>query len=101
MRHLVQNFTKKIKGKVYTENLWPASYTCSLRKHEHHLRVLYAANPGVKEYMDGHHGKVWSRSQFNEICKVDYVTSNLAESFNAKVKSLKGLMMWQIFDKIR
>jgi hypothetical protein len=32
---------------------------------------------------------------------VDYVTSNLAESFNAKVKSLKGLMLWQIFDKIR
>ena len=55
----------------------------------------------MKEYLDGHHGRVWSRSQFNEICKVDYVTSNLAESFNAKIKSLKGLMLWQIFDKIR
>ena len=29
------------------------------------------------------------------------MTSNLAESFNAKVKSVKGLMLWQIFDKIR
>ena len=27
MRHLVQNFTKQLKGKVYTDNLWPASYT--------------------------------------------------------------------------
>ena len=42
-----------------------------------------------------------ARSQLNQICKVDFVTSNLAESFNAKVKSLKGLMLWQIFDKIR
>jgi hypothetical protein len=55
----------------------------------------------VKEYLDEHHGRVWSRSQFNKIYKVDYVTSNLAESFNAKVKSLKGLMLWQIFNKIR
>ncbi|KAK1617284.1 hypothetical protein QYE76_022801, partial [Lolium multiflorum] len=101
MRHLVQNFTKKFKGKVFTDNLWPASYTCSSRKHMFHLDVLYKQKPGVKEYLDEHHGRVWSRSQFNEICKVDYVTSNLAESFNSKVKSLKGLMLWQIFDKIR
>ena len=92
MRHLVQNFTKKFKG---------VSYTSSIRKHRFHLDVLYKQKPGVKEYLDEHHGRVWSRSQFNEICKVDYVTSNLAESFNSKVKSLKGLMLWQIFDKIR
>ncbi|XP_020185340.1 uncharacterized protein [Aegilops tauschii subsp. strangulata] len=101
MRHLAQNFKKKFRGKVYDENLWPASYTCNLRKHEHHLRVMYAHNPLVKEYMDAHHGKLWSRSKFNEICKVDYVTNNLAECFNAKFKSVKGLLLWQAFDKIR
>ncbi|XP_044960420.1 uncharacterized protein LOC123411521 [Hordeum vulgare subsp. vulgare] len=101
MRHLAHNFKKKFKGKAYDENLWPASYTCSKRKHEHHLRVLYAQNPLVKEYMDAHHGKVWSRSKFNEICKVDYVTSNLAECFNSKFKSVKGLLLWQAFDKMR
>ncbi|KAE8769954.1 hypothetical protein D1007_58366 [Hordeum vulgare] len=101
MRHLAQNFKKKLKGKVYDENLWPASYTCSLRKHEHHLRVLYAHNPLVKEYMDEHHGKLWLRSKFNEICKVDYVTNNLAECFNAEFKSVKGLLLWRAFDKIR
>jgi hypothetical protein len=94
MRYLVQNFTKKFKGKVYTDNLWPAAYTCSIRKHLFHLEVLHKQKPRVKEYLDEHHGRVWSRSQFNKICKVDYVTSNLAESFNAKVKSLKGLTLW-------
>ena len=63
--------------------------------------MLYKQSPKVKPYLDEHHGRKWSRSQFNQICKVDFVTSNLAESFNAKVKSLKGLMLWQIFDKIR
>ena len=101
MRHLAQNFKKKFKGRVYDENIWPASYTCSERKHEYHLRVLYAHNPQVKEYLDAHHGKLWSRSKFNEICKVDYVTNNLAECFNAKFKSVKELLVWQAFDKIR
>ena len=101
MRHLVQNFRNKFKGKIYDDNLWPASYTCSERKHEHHLRVLYNHNPLVKEYLDAHHGKLWSRSKFNTICKVDYVTSNLAECFNAKIKIFKGLLLWQLFDKIR
>ncbi|XP_010229863.1 uncharacterized protein LOC100844033 [Brachypodium distachyon] len=93
MRHLTANFTKKFRDKVYTDNLWPATYTCSLRKHEHHVKVLYAENALVEEYMTAHHGKVWSRSKFNEICKVDYVTSNLAECFNARIKSFKGLMI--------
>lgn len=65
------------------------------------MRVLYAHNPLVKEYMDEHHGKVWARSKFNEICKVDYVTNNLAKCFNAKFKSVKGLLLWQAFDKTR
>ena len=51
--------------------------------------------------MDAHHGKVWSRSKFNEICKVDYVTSNIAECFNSKFKSVKGLLLWQAYDKMR
>ena len=63
--------------------------------------MLYAENPLVKQYMDAHHGKVWSRSKFNEICKVDYVTNNLAECFNSKFKSVKGLLLWQAFDKMR
>ena len=63
--------------------------------------MLYAHNPEVKEYLEAHHGMVWSRSKFNEICKVDCVTSNLAECFNAKVKLVKGVLLWQAFDKIR
>ena len=41
------------------------------------------------------------KKQINEICKVDYVTNNLAECFNAKFKLVKGLLLWQAFDKIR
>ena len=49
-----------------------------------HLRLMYKENVGC-----------------SHTCKVDYVTSNFVECFNAKVKSLKGLVVWEIFDKIR
>jgi transposase-like protein len=38
MRHLTANFGKKFKGKVYANNLWPTSLTCSVKKHNYHMR---------------------------------------------------------------
>jgi transposase-like protein len=38
MRHLAANLGKnKHKGKLIDDNLWPASLTCSLKKHGYHL----------------------------------------------------------------
>lgn len=46
MCDLASNVTKeKHRGKLVDENLWPASLTCSLRKHEYHLSQLYRRNP--------------------------------------------------------
>ena len=92
MRHLAGNFKKKFRGKVFDDNLWPAAYTCSKKKYNQHLREMYDENPEVQLYLEQHHGKVWTRSFFRHMCKVDYVTSNLAESFNAKIKGLKSLL---------
>jgi hypothetical protein len=100
MRHLAANFNKKFKGKVYTDNLWPASYTCSVKKHNYHMRQLYK-NPKVKEYLETHHSKLWARSQFSELSKVDYVHNNLAESFNSTIRKIKGLYVVDLLDKIR
>ena len=85
---------------MFDGNLWPTSYTCSLKKHKSHMKALCEAKAGVREYLEQHHEKLWTRCKFGHECKVDYVTSNIAKCFNAKVKSLKGLVVWEIFDKI-
>ena len=100
MRHLAANFTKKFKGNFFDENLWPCSLTFSLKKHNYHLRQLYS-KPDVKDYLDGHHSKIWARALFNEKCKLDYVNNNLAESFNSKIRKWKGLHIVDLLDKIR
>jgi hypothetical protein len=66
MRHLAHNFKKKFKGKVYDENLWLELYTCNKRKHEHYLRVLYAENPLVKQYMDAEENAATLKIEANE-----------------------------------
>jgi hypothetical protein len=65
------------------------------------LSQLHAANPNVKDWFEKSHSKLWMHSKFNEVCKVDYVNNNLAESFNAKVRKIKGLHLVEMLDKIR
>ncbi|KAL5648048.1 hypothetical protein ACJX0J_042403, partial [Zea mays] len=98
MRHLAADFGKLFKGKIYNDNMWPASLTYSLKKHNYHLSQLHAANPKVKDWFEKSHSKLWMRSKFNEVCKVDYVNNNLAESFNAKklLTKTRGLKMTMI-----
>ena len=57
--------------------------------------------PKVKEYLEEHHNKLWARSKFGELSKVDYVCNNLAESFNSKIRELKSLSMVLLLDAIR
>jgi hypothetical protein len=100
MRHLATNFSKKFRGKIYDDNLWPAALTCNPRKHAYHLKQMYS-KPKVQEYLEAHHTKMWARSKFNQVCKVDYVNNNLAESFNSKLKKVKALQIVDMFDCLR
>jgi hypothetical protein len=77
MRYLATNFGKLFKGKV-DENLWPSALTYNLKKHNYHLSQMYT-KAKVKEYLEKDHPKLWARSKFNEIYKIDYVNNNLAE----------------------
>jgi hypothetical protein len=102
MRHLAAHFKLQgFKGQLFDDNLWPASLTYSLKKHNYHLTQMYTKHR-VKTYMDNHHRKVWVRSKFNEACKVDYVNNNnLAESFNSWIRKIKGLHLVDMLNKIR
>jgi hypothetical protein len=56
--------------------------TYNFKKYNYHLSQMYT-KAKVKEYLEKDQPKLWARSKFNEICKVDYVNNNLVESFNA------------------
>ena len=49
---------------------------------EKHYQTIVAAKPEAIKYLQETHKKLWTRSQYKTLSKVDYVTTNLAESFN-------------------
>ena len=53
------------------------------------------------KYLQENHKKLWTRSQFSTLSKVDYITNNLAEVFNKWVKDIKSQNLDDLLDTIR
>lgn len=101
MRHLVTNFKKKFRGKVFDENLWPAAYAWQPEQFDEHMSKMIEANPDVHTYLTENHPNLWMRCKFSELTKVDYVTNNLAESFNSWIRKFKAMHVSDLADRMR
>jgi transposase-like protein len=101
MLHLVSNFKKRYKGKIFEDHLWPAAYSWSPYSFEKHWKSMEDANPDAMAYIRQSHTKIWTRSQFWTHCKVGYVAINSAECFNNWIKQFKGLNLDELMDNIR
>jgi transposase-like protein len=101
MFHLVTNFKKRYRGKVFDDHLWAAAYSWNPYLFEKHWVEMEKVEPAATDYLRRYHKKVWTRSQFRIICKVDYVTNNLVESFNNWIKEYKFMNLDDLMDKIR
>src|SRR5688572_6092158 len=55
----------------------------------------------VKLYLDQYHKLKWIRSDFNLTIKCDYVTNNIAEVFNNRIRDINDLPVCEIADKLR
>ena len=101
MRHLYANFMKHYTGDVFTTHLYPAarSYTEGLFKW--HMQKIYDFAPDAIQYLQDYHNRIWYRCGFSELSKCDYLTNNVAESFNSQVKDMKGLLIHELVDGIR
>lgn len=64
------------------------------------MATMDEAKPEAIDYLRRHHVRIWTRSQFSTMSKVDYVTNNLAESFNNSIKEYKALHLYHFMDNI-
>uniref|UniRef100_A0ACD5WL74 Uncharacterized protein n=1 Tax=Avena sativa TaxID=4498 RepID=A0ACD5WL74_AVESA len=101
MFHLVSNFKKKFHGKVFDDHLWAAAYSWNPYLFDKHWVAMEEAKSAATAYIRKWHNRMWSRSQFSPMCKVDYVTNNLAECFNNWIKHHKSLNLDDFMDKVR
>ena len=101
MRHLVKNFQKRFSGEVFERNLWPASRAYRQDIFESHYNEMKEACPKATEWIDNFHKHIWTRCQFSTLSKCDYVTNNIAETFNSWIRHEKSLPVVDLMDKIR
>jgi transposase-like protein len=78
--HLILNFKKKLKGDVL-DNMWPTTWTYEVEKHATLIAEIEAQSSATIAYLQMHHNRVWTRSNFLSMTKVEYVRNNLAEVF--------------------
>ncbi|WVZ87823.1 hypothetical protein U9M48_034399 [Paspalum notatum var. saurae] len=101
MFHLVNNFKKQHRGKLFDDHLWAAAYSWNPYLFEKHWAAMEKQKPAATNYLRQFHTRLWTRSQFSPFCKVDYVTNNLAECLNNWLKHHKSLNLDDLMDKIR
>jgi hypothetical protein len=80
--------------------MYPAARAYRKVVHEYY-KALARSKPDVAHWMDTYHSLLWYRSGFNLAIKCDYVTNNIAESFNNWIKDIKDLPVCELADKIR
>ncbi|CAM0956931.1 unnamed protein product [Alopecurus aequalis] len=100
MMHLMLNFKKKFKGDIL-DNMWPAAWTYEVEKHDALIAEIGAQSAEAITYLHMHHNRVWTRSKFSAMTKVEYVSNNLAEVFNNWIREVKQLALVAFLDKLR
>ena len=68
--------------RFFVDHLWASAYSWSPYMFEKHYQAMAAAKPEAMKWFQENHKKLWTRSQFSTLSKVDYITNNLAEAFN-------------------
>jgi transposase-like protein len=99
-KHLMQNFIKRFGGDIYSK-MYPTTRTYRPRVFKYFFNQVVTASPQILEWLENHHKLLWMRSAFNPDIKCDYVTNNLAESFNNWIRDWKDLLIVELADKIR
>ncbi|WVZ88391.1 hypothetical protein U9M48_034918 [Paspalum notatum var. saurae] len=101
MRHLVKNFQKRYRGSVFKKHLWPACRAYSKQHYEYHYNIMKKASPNAIKWIEDSHKHLWNRWKFSPLCKCNYVTNNIAKTFNSWVRNEKSQGVIQLMDRIR
>jgi len=62
---------------------------------------MYEACPEAMKWIHDNHKHLWTRHLFSEASKCDYVTNNIAETFNSWVRHEKSLNVIDLMDRVR
>ncbi|XP_020992658.1 uncharacterized protein LOC110278755 [Arachis duranensis] len=99
--HMWQNLNKRWKDKELKGALWQCARAMTDLKFKNAMTYVKRINVGAWEYLSSYEQSSWSKSGFSEWPKVDNVTNNNAESFNATIVGIRGKSILTMLEEMR
>ncbi|XP_039119749.1 uncharacterized protein LOC120256045 [Dioscorea cayenensis subsp. rotundata] len=103
VRHMHKNSKKKFHGESLQRSVWAAARSYKVRGYNTAIEDIKSINIRAYNLIEdlGKKLEIWNISQFNIVCKCDYITNNISESFNAWVAEARERPVLDILDTIR
>ena len=96
--HLIKNFKKRFRG---FDQIYPAARAYREEIFYDNLAKMVSVSAAAVEWLRTNHKLLWYRCGFNPEIECDYITNNIAESFNNWIRDHKDLSVADLADKIR
>ncbi|XP_016196216.1 uncharacterized protein LOC107637299 [Arachis ipaensis] len=99
--HIYQNFKKQWPDLEMKAAMWACSKATTPQEFELAMGRVKRINQYAWEYLNKISLQQWSRSHFSEYPKVDFYTNNNCETFNGKIKKMRGKPIITMLEEVK
>jgi len=99
--HLWKNFTKNWKDKELRGVVWDCAKSTTASQFNRHMDRVKRLNKSAWEYLNKWPKEAWTRAYFKENSKVDNITNNNCEVFNAKIVNYRTKPILTMVEEVR
>ncbi|XP_020963561.1 uncharacterized protein LOC110265115 [Arachis ipaensis] len=99
--HIWKNFIKHFKDQQTKQLVWECARQTTIQKFKASMEKLKNINQGAWEYLQRFDPAVWAKAYFSHGPKVDNITNNMCEVWNAKIVEYRGRPILTMIDDLR
>ncbi|XP_072060522.1 uncharacterized protein [Arachis hypogaea] len=101
VRHIWKNFTNKYKSKQLKNVVWACAKSNTKAEFREHMNRLKKVNKDAWAYLAKFDPGCWTKSHFSHWPKLDNITNNMTEVWNAKIVHYRGKPILTMLEELR
>ncbi|XP_016191556.1 uncharacterized protein LOC107632386 [Arachis ipaensis] len=101
VRHIWKNFTNKYKSKQLKNVVWACAKSSTKAEFKEHMMRLKKVNKDAWAYLAKFDPGCWTKSHFSHWPKLDNITNNMTEVWNAKIVHYRGKPILTMLEELK
>ncbi|XP_025685839.2 uncharacterized protein [Arachis hypogaea] len=101
VRHIWKNFIGRFKDKQLKNMVWTCAKSSTDAEFQHHMQRLKRMNEEAWTYLAKFQPSCWTKSYFSHWPKLDNVTNNMSDVWNAKINHYRGKPILTMLEELR